>query len=132
MSYQKTLFAFGVAVMAAPLMASVRPARLALDKVQPILLAAAQQEIESSVVVHKAMSYPVGQTVNFQRGKFSEEQFGFAEFRGSVEALYVTAGAHFVDEAHCDLYARVRVVPFAKQEVPILEEETNVAQLILD
>lgn len=112
--------------------AAVTPAHLAFEKVQSVLEKELRYEILGAIAPHKAPSFIVEQTVSLGRGKYSVDPHGFAEFAGTASAIVITPSMDGAEEVRCDLDARVSVVPFAMQMVPILEEETNVAQLILN
>ncbi len=113
------------------LFASVTPASLAMEQVKAFLDNEVRSEIQRVIPPHKAANYLIQFSSNLSRGKFSEEQGGFSEFFGNTEVMVQVGFGDLYHEVGCQVSATTGVVPFAKQIVPILEEEVNGEQLVL-
>ena len=111
--------------------AQVTRSHHSLEKVQSILIDRALDQAFDLIPIHKSKSYIVEQSVSLGRGKFSTDEFGFADYSGQAEFLFQWADSSEYSRVNCRLTATVEVVPFAKQELPVIEEEVNVEQLVL-
>ncbi len=111
--------------------ANVTPAQYALKQVKVFLDKKAEDEVFRALPPHKARSYITDTQATMGRGKFSEEEGGFADFAGNSNYTVVLAGSEQYTHVECYLSATAVVVPFAKQVVPVIEEEINHQQLIL-
>ena len=111
--------------------ATVTPAHLALNQVKQYLDAQTENEIYRTIPPVKAASYIIQFQSNLGRGKFSTDEFGFTDFFGTTQVMMQVGVSETYRQVTCSTFAHAQVVPFAKQEVPILEEEVNEQQLIL-
>ncbi len=110
---------------------AVTPAPQALTKVKAFLDVQARAKIESALPFYEGKTHLIQIETGLARGKYSEKPNSFADFQGRTKAILQLNSSDTYFTVDCDLSATATVVPFAKQLVPILEEEVNRAQLTL-
>jgi len=111
--------------------ADVTPADLALNHVRARLESYLENTAARELPPHMPAHYVVDYRFELGRGKYSQEEFGFMDFRGRAHFTFQIGSRPELHEVDCDVSGTVRKVPFAKQQFPILEEDTSVSQLIL-
>lgn len=121
----------GLGLLAQSASAQVTPAHQAMNQVKVFLDAEVERRVQEVIPQHKAANHLIQFQSNLMRGKYSESHGGFSDFFGTTKVMVQIGATHTIDEVTCSVSASAQVVPFAMQQVPVLEEVVNEEQLVL-
>lgn len=121
----------GFSLVAESAHASVTPAHLAMEQVKSFLDTQVERQLQEVLPQHKAANHLIGFQSNLMRGKFSEGDGHTSHYFGNTQVIVQIGVTETYHEVDCSVSATAVVVGFAKQMVPVLEEEVNNEQLVL-